>query len=271
MDSPNVTLGLLIGLGSYTCLYVGKGIQKLAIEGIKAKRSLRSKYSGVWIAGTVLTALPVFIQWAALIYAPVHIIAPLEGIGLIILLSFSFCILKEKIVSLEIVSVLLIAAGVGAIAYFHRETDKIAIEDISLLLLFVCMLPLLGLEAMATLLSRKFDYRFGGLIIGFSAGTCMAFQTLAKRISLIPEFRFLAVCLTLIFAILTLVLTQFGFAKAQANRVVPAFTSGSILVATILGAVVLNEEIVPLQIIGLVILIAGILGLSAFKKDTPAP
>ena len=54
------------------------------------------------------------------------------------------------------------------------------------------------------------------IIIGFTAGTCIAFQTVAKRVSVIPDFRFVTVILTFVFAILTLALTQFGFVKAKA-------------------------------------------------------
>lgn len=269
MSSPKIIIGLLIGLCSYTSLYLGKGIQKLAIEGIKEKRSFKSKYSGIWIVGTILTALPVFIQWTALIYAPVHVIAPLEGIGLIILLLFSYYVLNEKITAIEIACISLIIGGTVIIAFFSKYADKIAHEDFSLGLYAWMTVGVLVVESAAILISRKFCYRFGGILIGFTAGTFMAFQTVSKRISIIPEVRFLAVVLTFIFAIMTLVFTQFGFAKAKANRVVPSFTSASILIATILSVYVLNEKIVLLQMCGIVVLIVGIVGLSVFKQEKP--
>ncbi|MCD6570284.1 MAG: hypothetical protein J7L53_06235, partial [Deltaproteobacteria bacterium] len=67
-----ILFGLILGVISYISLYTGKGIQKYAIEGFKADRTIKikSKHSGIWIFGTILTALFMFIQWAALNYAP---------------------------------------------------------------------------------------------------------------------------------------------------------------------------------------------------------
>ena len=49
-----VFIGLIIGILAYVMLYLGKGIQKYAIEGFKIDKSIKSKHSGTWIFGTVL-------------------------------------------------------------------------------------------------------------------------------------------------------------------------------------------------------------------------
>ena len=72
-------LGVGLGVISYSSLYLGKGIQKRGVEGLKADRTIKSRHSAVWIVGTVLTATPTFLQWAALIFAPINIIAPLAA------------------------------------------------------------------------------------------------------------------------------------------------------------------------------------------------
>lgn len=83
-------MGLIIGIIAYIAVYVGKGIQKYAIEGLKVDKTVKSKHSGIWIVGTILTSSYFFLQWIALLFAPINIIAPLEGIGLITLLFFSY-------------------------------------------------------------------------------------------------------------------------------------------------------------------------------------
>lgn len=81
-------LGVFIGVFAYIILYIGKGIQKYAIEGLKVDKKVKSKHSGVWIFGTILTSSFVFVQWIplSLFHTPMNLIAPLEGIGLITLL-----------------------------------------------------------------------------------------------------------------------------------------------------------------------------------------
>ena len=63
-------LGVFIGVFAYIILYIGKGIQKYAIEGLKIEKKVKSKHSGIWIIGTILTSSFVFVQWIALYSTP---------------------------------------------------------------------------------------------------------------------------------------------------------------------------------------------------------
>lgn len=62
MADENIIIGLIIGIVAYLSLYIGKGIQKYAIEGIKEENSVKNKNSGIWVIGTILTGLYMFIQ-----------------------------------------------------------------------------------------------------------------------------------------------------------------------------------------------------------------
>ena len=101
--NSDLFFGILIGLIAYILLYIGKGIQKYAITGLQTDKTVKSKHSGIWIFGTVLTISFMGLQWVALavFHANVNIIAPLEGVGLISLLVFSFFVLKERLSKLE--------------------------------------------------------------------------------------------------------------------------------------------------------------------------
>ena len=90
-----IIIGFFIGIIAYTLLYLGKGFQKYGIEILKEEKSLKN--SIIWIFGTILTSLYMFIQWLALLYAPINIIAPLDAFGLIILMLFSYFVLKEGV------------------------------------------------------------------------------------------------------------------------------------------------------------------------------
>ena len=57
---------------------------------------------------------------------------------------------------------------------------------------------------------------------------------------------------TFIFALLTLLITQYAFTKAKANQVVPYFMSVSIVLASLMGVLTLSGKINWIQIIGIV-------------------
>ena len=264
-----VIVGLIIGIIAYVMLYLGKGIQKYAIEGLKIDKSIKSKHSGIWIFGFVLTTSYMFIQWLALIFAPINIIAPLGGIGLIVLALFSYYILHEEIYKIQILGVILIIVGTTIVTIFNPNTGEINLGDLSLPLLFAFLLPIIIVEIIAITISKLRGYFAAGLIIGITAGTFNAFQTVSKRITAIPD-PFLSISFTFITflaAVLTLLFTQYSFAKAKANVAVPSYTSTSISLAVILSLVGLNEEILLIQVLGIIIVIIGVILVSVFNKE----
>jgi uncharacterized membrane protein len=109
----NLIIGVFIGGFAYILQYIGKGIQKYAIEGFKEQKTIKTKHSGYWILGTILTSLFVFVQWIPLVFfhTPMNIIAPLEGIGLISLILFSYFVLKESVGRLEMLGISYIISG----------------------------------------------------------------------------------------------------------------------------------------------------------------
>jgi drug/metabolite transporter (DMT)-like permease len=265
-NGEGIIFGIIIGIIAYVCLDVGKGIQKYAIEGFKEDKTVKSKNSGIWIFGTILTSLYMFIQWAALFFAPINLIAPLEGIGLVVLLIFSYYVLKEQITKIEIVGVICIIAGTVVITLFNPNTGEINATDFNLNTFLLFALPILGIEVIAIIISKFKDYKFAGLIIGTTAGTLSALQTFTKRVTAIPEFFLIFTGIMFTTAVLTLAVTQFALAKANANVVVPCFSSASIVLATLSGVIALTELIEPIQILGIAVIVLGVIFLTAFKK-----
>jgi multidrug transporter EmrE-like cation transporter len=261
-------LGVFIGLIAYITLYIGKGIQKYAIEGFKEDRTIKSKHSGIWIFGTILTALFVFIQMIPLtvFHTPMNLIAPLEGVGLVCLLFFSFFVLKESISKTEVLSVVLIIAGTILIniatkdpveliqADFNRNSFLIAF---GILMFFSTPLVIIGFLKPSNVI---------GIMLGLNAGCFMAFQTLAKRIIDIGDLALIFTFVMFAFATVTLTLTQFAFTMARANVVVPSFATASIILTIVLGIFVIGETIVLVQIIGIVCIILGIIVMNLFQQ-----
>ena len=268
-ESSLLAFGLIIGFVAYLLLYIGKGLQKYSIEGLKVDKTVKSKHSGIWIFGTILTSIYMFVQWGALLFAPINLIAPLEGIGLIILLLFSYYVLKEAITRIEIIGVVLIIVGIIFVTLFNINTGAISISDFNFASFLVFLIPVLSVEAVAIIGSHLNDYKFAGLILGLTAGSCQAFQTVSKRITAVadPLITTAFTFVTFLMATLTLLVTQYGLAKAKANVVVPCFTSASVILAILVGIVALSETIHVLQIMGIIGVVIGMICLTAFKEE----
>ncbi|MBD3197289.1 MAG: hypothetical protein GF317_19700 [Candidatus Lokiarchaeota archaeon] len=269
-STESIVFGIVIGVLAYSIQNIGKGIQKYAIEGLKKDKKIKSKSSGIWILGTILTSLYLFIQWLALLFAPINAIAPLESVGLIVFILFSYFVLKEGISKLEIVGIIFILIGIVLVTFFNINPSTLNSVDINLVNLIIFIIPLLIAEIIGILLSRSKGYRGAGFILGITGGTLMALQTVSKRITAVPDVNLtiLFSILTMVFAIGSLLSTQLAFAKSKANRVVPFFIPTSILLAIVTGYFALSEVINLFQIGGILLVLIGVGLLSGFRDES---
>ncbi len=214
-----------------------------------------------------MTSVAMFIHWASLFYAPINLIAPLEGVGLIALAIFSYFVLHEEITNLEKFGTVMIIFGVVLIAAFNQAQPDITLGDFDRSLFFWLLLlvnlPLLA----ATFVSKQYGYKYAGLIIGTLSGTMMGFQTVTKRLTAVEDLFFAYTAATFILAALTLGFTQYALAKAKANRVIPCATGSSIIVATVVEVLALSENIILIQMIGMALVVFGAILLTIEQKD----
>lgn len=265
-----ILIGLAIGIIAYSMLYLGKGIQKYAIEGYKEEKvKVKSKNTGWWIFGTVLTAVNMFIHWFALIFAPINVIAPLEGIGLIVLIIFSFYVLKERISKIQICGIISIIVGTIIVTFFNTNTGEIEFQDFNGIAFILTSIVIIAVEFSVALISKFKSKQLYGISLGIIAGTFMAIQTLTKRITAIPNSTLILIftLVTFLMSVLTLAFTQIAFSKANANLIVPLFTSMSILLAILSGVLSLNESLEIIQYPGILIIIGGVILLTGFSNN----
>lgn len=263
-----IFLGFFIGIFAYLILYLGKGIQKYAIDGLRIYKLIKKKTYRIWIFGTLLTTFYFFLEWVSLIFAPVNIIAPLGGVGLLFMLPFSYFVLHEEVYNIQIIGSILIVLGIILITIFNPNSGEIYLKDFNLSLLLISSFPIIIVEMIFILISKLSGYMGAGLIFGITAGTFNALQTVSKRISAIPESIVSAVftCITFIIALLALVFTTYGFSKAAANVVVPCDISADISTAVFISLFAVNERIEIIQIFGIIIIIFGVIFVTGFRK-----
>ena len=263
-----VFLGLFIGISAYIILYLGKGIQKYAIDGSRIYKLIKKKTYRIWIFGTLLTTVYFFLEWVSLIFAPINIIAPLGGIGLLFMLPFSYFVLHEEVYNIQIIGSLLIILGTALITIFNPNSGVIYLEDFNLTLLLASSIPIIIVEIIFILISKVSGYLGAGIIFGFTAGTFNALQTVSKRISAIPEpiVSLVFICITFIMAILALLFTLYGFRRAAANVFVPCDISADISTAVLISLFAVNERIETIQIFGIITIIFGVVFVTGFRK-----
>ncbi|MHA2393710.1 MAG: DMT family transporter [Promethearchaeota archaeon] len=265
-----ILIGIILGFIGYSSLYLGKCLQKHGIEGFKdqGKVSVKNKHGRIWIIGTFLSSIHMFVQWAALIFAPINIIAPIEGLGLVVLVIFSYYYLKENISKLQLIGITLIIMGTIFITYFNVNPSEIAFNNFDIIPFLIISISIITIELTIVGIGSLKEFKRQGIALAITAGTFMAFQTVTKRITAIPNatLSLIFVFVTFIFAALTLLTTQYAFAKAKANLVVPSFTSASIIVSILTSTISLSEIIVEMQLIGFALILFGVVLLTAFSK-----
>ncbi len=209
-----------------------------------------------------------FLEWVSLIFAPINIIAPLGGVGLLFMLPFSYFILNEEVYTIQIIGSLLIILGTIFVTFFNPNSGEIYLKDFNLPLLLTFSIPIIIVEMIFVLISRLNGYAGAGLIFGITAGTFNAFQTVSKRISAIPEPIISSVftCIAFLMALLALLFTMYGFSKAGANVVVPCDISADISTAVFISLFAVNEKIEIIQIFGIIIIILGVAFVTGFRK-----
>ncbi|MDD1776678.1 MAG: hypothetical protein LUQ65_00810 [Candidatus Helarchaeota archaeon] len=255
---------------------MGKGLQKFAVVGYTRKDATRGdkgKNTGIWIGGLILTTSFMVIHLFALKFAPISVIAPFEGMGLIILCLFSYFVLKEPINKIKSSGITLIVIGLILTAIFMPSPEAIPVAfDWMLFIVFLSVI--MGAFTLLGLFSKFNRYKAAGVIFGSFAGAFMCFQTLTKRITWIPDYGYF-VFIMFGFSVATLVMTNFGFLKAEAVVVVPSFSAVSITLPTFLAIFIFNEPVVVLQWIGIAIIVVGVVLLTAFsgpqKVDLQTP
>lgn len=184
------------------------------------------------------------------------------------MLPFAYYILHEEIYKIQVMGVIFIVIGTTIVTLFNPNIGEIKVEDFNIQLFLIFSLSIIIIEMIAIFISRLKDYISAGLIIGIAAETFNALQTVSKRITAIsdPLIAIIFTSITFLMAILTLTFTQFAFTKAKANIVMSCDISANISLAVIISLIALNEKIEIIQVFGLIIILFGIIFVTAYRK-----
>jgi hypothetical protein len=165
-------LSVFITIFAYTLLSTGfvlmkKGIGWIGFKDKKGKTFYRNLL--LWIIGFILINVYIVPNTIALKYLTPHLVSSMAGWGIIILIFFSYLILKEKLYRSDYFYTILIVISIVLLHFFERQEseEKVIIP----VLAAVSVLPLLLLfPALLRFVPRRVKTILMAALSGISAG-----------------------------------------------------------------------------------------------------
>ncbi len=270
-----LAIGLILGISGSIMMNVGKGIQKQKISVLKKGRQMfrppdRRDFI-IWLIGILITTAAAPIYSAALKFTDKSsIITSLSGIGLVALLLYAGLVLKEAIGFREVFSSALIILGTGIIGYFNQPLTRAQKYDLTGFIYVVAALAIVF--AALAVLSTRF-HKIWGFGFGLIAGSCIGLAMILGDMALVKSAGSFLGQLTNIYAYLALtsatcalVLTQVAFFKGKAVLVVPTINSFIILTPLLVEYFTFRTILLPVQYLGVAIIVSGVILLTTSPK-----
>ena len=275
-------LTILLAFVGNSVLNISQAGQKL---GLALMRRDRRRGTLLWIGSLLGTTVAALIGWVAVSIGRVALVGAMAGSGLASLALFSTLVMKEKIRAGELAGIALMAVSAVLIGLFQRE---LPLEEPSLrrLLPYLAVPCAAALLAWLTLRGRS---RVVGPVIAAFAGVLGGFVPLFQKVAGSAAGRgssFVALVLEeghwahavvnpftplwILLSIASMAVIQFAYRHERAVRLIPYFTSCSILVPVLGGVLVFGERLQAVQWAGVAMILAGLLLLTLpGAKDSP--
>ena len=274
-------LTILLAFVGNSVLNISQAGQKL---GLALMRRDRRRGALLWTGSLLATTVAALIGWVAVTIGRVALVGAMAGSGLASLALFSFLVMKEKIRPRELTGIALMAVSAVLIGLFQRE---LPLGEPSLRRLFPYLAVLCAAALLAWLLLRGRSRVVGPVIAGFS-GVLGGFVPLFQKVSSSTAGRgssFLASVLEeghwahamanpftplwILLSIASMAVIQFAYRHERAVRLIPYFTSCSILVPVLGGVLVFGERLQAAQWAGVALILAGLMLLTLPAADSP--
>jgi len=268
-------IGLALGISGSIMMNVGKGIQKQKIAVLKKGRQMffppHRRDFIIWLTGILITSAAAPIYSASFKFTDKSsIISSLSGIGLVALLIYAGLVLKEAIGARDIFSSALIIFGTGLISYFNQPLTQEQQYDLTGFTYVV--LALIAAFGTLAILSTRF-HKIWGFGFGLIAGSCIGLAMILGDMALVKsagsflgQLSNIYVYLALLSATTALVLTQVAFFKGKAVLVVPTINSFIILTPLLVEYFTFKTVLLPVQYLGVAIIVSGVILLTTSPK-----
>jgi len=283
----SVWAAIALSVLATTCYQAGLVLQKIAADRMpKLTLVLRQRHvfraflrSPLWLSGIAITAAGWVCFLKAVANAPVSIVQPALGAGLVLLALVSVLVLKEEVRFLEWLGIALMISGIVLLGVSGSK-DAIGSGRLSLYGLLIVTLASLALLAAAVRLARSGRTLPLPLVLGFAAGVLIGLAALYTKGLFLSLEAGLPVLAWLVFLPLMMIanvgglwVQQAGFQRGRALIVV-AMNAVTNKVISIVGGMVTLGELLPTdeslaaaRVAGFVAILAGTVFLSRFGSE----
>lgn len=270
-------IALLVGCSASIVMNLGKGIQKMKVQVLKKGKKILSPENRkdflIWCIGMTMTggAGLLFTKALDMTDKP-SVVSSLNGIGLIALSIFSLFVLKEKVGPREWGAVFMIIIGTGVFQYFNTASGEQHYTLSTLLISFLlCTVVAVALIMFTTKIQKGRAFVFAAI-----AGTFLAYMVIMFDIASVSASGkgFVHILMTPYFIIGfflgngAFVFTNMAFFYGSGIVIVPTVNSFLIVVPMILEIFIFGVILAPLQVLGVILIVAGVIILTTGKGHT---
>ena len=298
----STVLAILFGIISYSLVNIGLALQKKGasslptIEKTSFWRNLKNFFTNkFWLIGILCTNTSFIFLAIAMNQGPLSIVSPMQGVGLVVLLLFSFFYLKEKITRWEVLGIVTIITGIVTLGVTKTSNEtNFTITEINEFFLqpksiiFLCVLTALVVGAIVFSILKK--YKLASIIFGLGAGTLSGLGAIFTKAymcaldfanfstSIIFAFSqwmwWIYLLVMVVYNLLSEVLPQIAYQKGKVVLVAPLFAVMALITPVFGGIVIFSEwnYLAPwnlaLKIVAIILVLSGVVILSYFNKKS---
>ena len=259
-------LSVFMALFAYTLLSTGfvlmkRGISWIGFKGEKDKAFYRNLI--LWIVGFILINIYVIPNTVALKFLPPHLVSSMAGWGIIVMIFFSYLILKEKLYRSDYFYTILIVVSIVFLHVFeYQESEEIV--NISVLIA-VAFLPLfLLLPALLRCVSKRVKTILFAALSGISAGLIIVMLKVLVILAGfdIPSYFSLPYFyLYLFFSLGAFITLQVAYKLGQMMTVGPIQYSAVIIYPALCSFLVFGKHINLAQTVAIAAIIYGVVAI----------
>jgi len=262
-------MAIILAFLGYSMLNIGQAGQKIGL-GLRTKNTALGWT--IWGGATLATAISFLLVFRAISMGSVSIVGAMAGTGLASLALFSRLVMKESLNLLSVISIAAIIAAAALLAIFEQTGES----SPNVYRLFVLVGT--GMAAYILLIILSPSKTIRGVAIGGLSGFLGAASQLFQRLGTLdidPSMGIQAFFLQVItqpetlvwigLTLLSMVVIQFSYGKAQAVQIVPVFTANFIILPVVGGVIAFGETMHPIQCVAMVVMLIGSLFLSRSK------
>lgn len=288
----NIPLCISFAVLNYSLLNIGMVLQKRGaselpdIEKTGAIQNVKNFLkSPIWMIGFIFTNIQVVLNWIALTYGPMSLVAPMAGVGLVVLVIFSKYYLKEPINKKMYLSCVLTIIGI--IMFGATSTGEEELLSFSETLTIITGIPAITFMIVViiaalvpAIITITMNYKFADALFGIGSAFSTTIGALFSKV-LTSGFSDFAnnwplLLLFLVFILAgnggSMVMQQIGFQKGKAIVLTPIFIVGTIILPMITGILLFNEFatytsiIITVKIMATIVTLIGV-GLLSYCNE----